>query len=174
MNRTTFVKTLHRVPGGRGGIGTAVLGLGLGLALTALTFVALAGLTLAGCTYEVNGLHFTNQPPRASDIALPDQVLTVGRALTISKAESLFWDDDPLTLTATSSDTTVVAVSLAIEEDSYSLTFEAWSLGIATVSIVATEPEGDGSGDDQQPQGRSVTRTVVVTVVESAPLRAPL
>ena len=165
------MKTRPRVPGGRGGIGTVVLGHGLGLALTALTFVALAGLTLAGCTYEVNGLHFTNQAPRASVVELPDQVLTVGRALTISKAENLFWDDDPLTLTATSSDTTVVAVSLAIEEDSYSLTLEARSLGMATVSIVATEPEGDGSGD-QQPQGRSVTRTVVVTVVESAPLRA--
>jgi len=30
------VKTLHRVPGERGGIGTVVVGLGLGLALTAL------------------------------------------------------------------------------------------------------------------------------------------
>lgn len=135
-------------------------------------FVALAGLTLAGCTYEVNGLHFTNQPPQASTVELADQVLTVGRALTISKAENLFWDDDPLTLTATSSDTTVVAVSLALEEGSYSLTFDPRSPGMATVSIVATEPEGDGSGDDQQPQGRSVTRTVGVTVVESAPSRA--
>ncbi len=31
-----FVKTLHRVPGERGGIGAVVVGLGLGLALTAL------------------------------------------------------------------------------------------------------------------------------------------
>lgn len=31
-----LVKTLHRVPGERGGIGTVVVGLGLGLALTAL------------------------------------------------------------------------------------------------------------------------------------------
>lgn len=136
------------------------------------TFVALAGLTLAGCTYEVNGLHFANQPPQVSAVELADQVLTVGRALTISKAENLFWDDDPLTLTATSSDTMVVAVSLAIEEGSYSLIFDPRSPGMATVSIVATEPEGDGSGDDQQPQGRSVTRTVGVTV-ESAPSRAP-
>ena len=139
------------------------------------TLVALAGLTLAGCTsgIEVNGLHFPNQHPRASDLELPDQVLTVGRALTISKAENLFWDDDPLTLTATSSDTTVVAVSLAIEEGSYSLTSHPRSPGMATVSIVATEPEGDGSGDDEQPQGRSVTRTVGITVVESAQSRAP-
>lgn len=136
------------------------------------TFVALAGIVLAGC-YEVNGYPPPNQPPRVSAIELPDQVLTVGRPLTISKAENLFWDDDPLTLTATSSDTTVVAVSLAIEEGSYSLTFEARSPGMATVSIVATEPEGDGNDDDQQPQGRSVTRTVGVTVVESAPSRTP-
>ena len=137
------------------------------------TFIVLAGIVLGGCGHEINGLHFTNQPPRASDVELPDQVLTVGRALTISKAETLFWDDDPLTLSATSSDTMVVAVSLAIEEGSYSLTFDPQSPGMATVSIVATEPEGDGSGDDQQPQSRSVTRTVGVTVVESAPLRAP-
>lgn len=138
-------------------------------------FMALAGLTLAGCDggVEVNGLHFPNQPPRVSTVALPDQVMTVGRSLAISKAENLFWDDDPLTLSATSSDTTVVAVWLAIEEGSYSLTIHPRSPGMATVSIVATEPEGDGSGDDQQPQGRSVTRTVGVTVVESAPRRAP-
>ncbi len=138
-------------------------------------FMALAGLTLAGCDrgVEVNGLYLSNLPPQASTIALPDQVMTVGRSLTISKAENLFWDDDPLTLSATSSDTTVVAVSMAIEEGSYSLTFHPRSPGMATVSIVATEPEGDGSGDDQQPQGRSATRTVGVTVVESAPRRAP-
>ena len=137
------------------------------------TFIVLAGIVLGGCGHEINGWHFPNQPPQASAVELPDQVLTVGRPLTISKAENLFWDDDPLTLTATSSDTTVVAVSLAIEEGSYSLTFEARSPGMATVSIVATEPEGDGNDDDQQPQGRSVTRTVGVTVVESAPSRTP-
>lgn len=136
-------------------------------------FMALAGLTLAGCIYEDNGLVFTNRAPQVSSVELPDQVLTVGRPLTISKAENLFWDDDPLTLSATSSDTTVVAVSMASEEGSYSLTFDPRSPGMATVSIVATEPEGDGSGDDQQPQGRSVTRTVGVTVVESAPRPAP-
>ena len=135
------------------------------------TFMALTGLALAGCGIEVNGLYFSNQPPRVSAVELPDQVLTIGRPLTISRAENLFWDDDPLTLSATSSDTTVVAVSMAFEEGSYSLTFDPRSPGMATVSIVATEPEGDG-GDDQQPQGRSVTRTVGVTVVESAPRRA--
>lgn len=137
------------------------------------TFMALGGLTLAGCDIEVNGYPPPNQPPQVSAVQLPDQVLTVGRPLTISRAENLFWDDDPLTLTATSSDTTVVAVSMALEEGSYSLTFDPRSPGMATVYIVATEPEGDGSGDDQQPQGRSVTRTVGVTVVESAPRRAP-
>ncbi|MDE2980771.1 MAG: hypothetical protein OXU74_06190 [Gemmatimonadota bacterium] len=81
------------------------------------TFMALTGLALAGCGIEVNGLYFSNQPPRVSAVELPDQVLTIGRPLTISRAER--------------------------------------SPGMATVSIVATEPEGDG-GDDQQPQGRSV------------------
>ena len=136
--------------------------------------IALAALVLGGCGYvEINGYLPPNQPPRASAVDLPDQVLTVGRALTISKAENLFSDDDTLTLTATSSDTTVVAVSLALDEGSYSLTFDPRSPGMASVAIVATEPEGDGSDDDQQPQGRSVTRTVGVTVVESAPRRAP-
>ena len=102
---------------------------------------------------------------RESAIELPDQVPTVGWSLTISKAENLFRDDATQTLTATSSDTLVVAVSLAPEEGSYSLTFDpAVAQGMACVANVATEPEGDGSDDEQQPQGRSVTRTVGVTV----------
>lgn len=134
------------------------------------TSMALAALVLGGCEQEqaiINGYLPPNQPPGASAVELPDPVLTVGQALTISKAENLFWDDDPLTLTATSSDTTVLAVSMAVEEGSYSLTLDPRSPGTATVAIVATEPDGDGSDDDQQPRGRSVTRTVGVTVIEA-------
>ena len=131
------------------------------------TFVALAGIVLAGC-YEVNGYPPPNQPPRVSAIELPDQVLTVGQSLTISGAETLFADDDPLTLTATSSDTTVVAVSLVRVDYTYSLILDALSPGAAEVSVVATEPMGDGSQDPYQPKGRSVTRTLNVTVVDSA------
>lgn len=132
------------------------------------TFMVLAALVLGSCERAIiNGYPPPNQPPERSAVELPDQVLTVGRALTISKAENLFWDDDTLTLTATSSDTTVVAVSLALEEGSYSLTIDPLSPGVASVAIVATEPEGYGSDDDQQPRGRSVTRRVGVTVVEA-------
>lgn len=135
--------------------------------------MALAGLTLAGCGVVVNGYPPPNQPPRVSAVDLPDQVLTVGRPLTISRAENLFSDDDPLTLAAMSSDTMIVAVSVAGEGGSYSLTFDPRSPGTAEVAVVATEPEGDGSDDDQQPRGRSVTRSVGVTVVEAAPRRSP-
>lgn len=45
---------------------------------------------------------------------------------------------------------------------------DALSPGTVDVSIVATEPQGDGSGDEYQPSGRSVTRTINVTVVDSA------
>lgn len=77
------------------------------------TFMVLAGIVLGGCGYEViNGHPPPNKPPQVSAIELPDQVLTVGQSLTISGAETLFTDDDPLTLAATSSDTAVVAVSL--------------------------------------------------------------
>ncbi len=132
------------------------------------TFMTLAALVLGSCERVIiNGYPPPNQPPGRSAVELPHQVLTVGRALTISKAENLFWDDDTLTLTATSSDTTVVTVSLALEEGSYSLTIHPRSPGVASVAIVATEPDGDGSDDDQQPRGRSVTRRVGVTVVEA-------
>lgn len=132
------------------------------------TFMALAGLTLAGCGVVVNGYPPPNQPPQVSSVNLPDQMLTVGRPLTISRAENLFADDDSLTLAAISSDTVIVAVSVSGEGGSYSLTFDPRSPGTAEVDIVATEPESDGSDDDQQPQGRSVTRTVGVTVVAGA------
>ena len=137
------------------------------------TFMVLAALGFAGCGEIINGYPQPNRAPRESAIELPDQVLTVGRPLTISNAENLFRDDDTLTLTATSSDTTVVVVSVAHDAGSYSLTFDPQSPGMASVAIVATEPEGDGSDDDQQPQGRSVTRTVGVTVVDSVPPREP-
>ena len=61
----------------------------------------------------------------------------------------------------------VVAVSMVLVDYTYSLTFHALAPGVAEVSITATEPMGDGSQDDQQPSGRSVTRTVSVTVVDS-------
>ena len=129
------------------------------------TSMALAALVLGGCEQVIINGYPPNQPPGASAVELPDQVLTVGQALTISKADNLFSDDDSLTLTATSSDTTVLAVSMAVEEGSYSLTLDPRSPGTATVAIVATEPDGDRSDDDQQPRGRSVTRTVGVTVI---------
>ena len=58
---------------------------------------------------------------------------------------------------------------------SFSVTLDALSPGAAEVSIVATEPMGDGSHrrrlpflapqDHQQPLGLTATRTVNVTVV---------
>ena len=139
---------------------------------TPLTLVALLAVaTISGCREGccdviINGHPPPNAPPRASQVEFPDPTLTAGRSLTVSGVESLFLDhDDPLTLTATSSDTTVVAVSMVGINYSFSLTFDALSPGAAEVSIVATEPMGDGSQDDQQPMGRSATRTVNVTVV---------
>ena len=66
---------------------------------------------LPGCGVEINGYPPPNAPPQTSGVEFPDAVMTVGQSLTVSGVESLFIDDDPLTLTATSSDTTVVAVS---------------------------------------------------------------
>lgn len=135
--------------------------------LALLVVVATSGFP--GCVYEeINGYPPPNTPPRASQVEFPDQAMTVGQSLTISGAETLFTDDDPLTLTATSSDTTVVAVSLVRVDYTYSLILDALSPGAAEVSIVATEPMGDGSQDPYQPKGRSVTRTINVTVVDSA------
>ena len=136
------------------------------LTLVALLAVATINGCREGCCGPINGYPLPpNGPPRASQVEFPDPTLTAGRSLTVSGVESLFQDDDPLTLSATSSDTTVVAVSMVGIDYSYSLTFEALSPGVAEVSIVATEPMGDGSQDDQQPLGRSATGTVNVTVV---------
>ena len=132
-----------------------------------LAVVATSGFP--GCVYEeINGYPPPNTPPRASQVEFPDQVMTAGQSLTVSGVESLFVDDDPLTLTATSSDTTVVTVSIVLVDYTYSLTLDALSPGTAEVAIVATEPMGDGSQDEYQPSGRSVTRTINVTVVDSA------
>lgn len=136
---------------------------------TALTLLAAATTTSCnGCGEIINGYPPPNSPPRISSIELPDPIMTAGQSLTISGAETLFTDDDPLTLTAASSDTTVVAVSLVRVDYTYSLILDALSPGAAEVSIVATEPMGDGSQDPYQPKGRSVTRTLNVTVVDSA------
>lgn len=136
---------------------------------TALTLLAAATTTgCNACGEIINGYPPPNSPPRISSIELPDPIMTAGQSLTISGAETLFADDDPLTLTATSSDTTVVAVSLIRVDYTYSLILDALSPGTAEVSVVATEPMGDGSGDEYQPSGRSVTRTINVTVVDSA------
>lgn len=136
---------------------------------TALTLLAAATTTgYNACGEIINGYPPPNSPPRISSIELSDPIMTAGQSLTISGAETLFTDDDPLTLTAKSSDTTVVAVSLIRVDYTYSLILDALSPGTAEVSIVATEPMGDGSGDEYQPSGRSVTRTLNVTVVDSA------
>ncbi len=140
-------------------------------AMAMLVVAAIASCRGSDCDaiIVINGYPPPNSPPRASRVELPDQVMTVGQELTVSGVESLFLDDDLLTLTAASSDTTVVAVSLARNNEySFSLTLNALSPGAAEVSIVATEPAGDGSQDDQQPSGRSATREINVTVVESS------
>lgn len=144
--------------------------------LTVRALLAVAATSgLLGCgEVGINGRPPPNAPPRASEVEFSDPFMTAGQSLTVSGAESLFLDhDDPLTLTATSSDTTVVAVYMVLVDYAYSLTLHALSPGVAEVSITATEPMGDGSQDDQQPSGRSVTRTVSVTVVDSTAQQAP-
>lgn len=130
-----------------------------------LAIAAVSGCRGGCCDVIINGHPPPNAAPQASQVEFPDPTLTEGRSLTISGVESLFRDDDPLTLTATSSDTTVVAVSMVRIDYSYSLTLDALSPGTAEVAIVATEPMGVGSQDDQQPSGRSATRTFTATVV---------
>ena len=142
-----------------------------------ISMALLAVATIGGCresccdvnVHPINGYAPTNAPPRASQVEFPDPTLTAGHSLTVSGVESLFLDDNPLTLTATSSDTMVVAVSMVGIDYRFSLTLDALSPGAAEVSIVATEPVGRrpflGPQDPQQPLGLSATRTVNVTVV---------
>ena len=82
------------------------------LTLAALLAVATISGCREGCCDPINGYPLPNGPPRASQVEFPDPTLTAGQSLTVSGVESLFRDDDPLTLTATSSDTTVVVVSM--------------------------------------------------------------
>ena len=80
---------------------------------TSMALLAVVGTSgVPGCVYEINGYPPPNSPPRASNVEFPDPIMTAGQSLTVSGVESLFVDDDPLTLTATSSDTTVVTVSI--------------------------------------------------------------
>ena len=136
----------------------------------ALTFVALLAVAATSgceeCCVIINGHPPPNSPPRASDVELPDLTIAAGRSFTVSGAESLFLDEDPLTLTASSSDTMVVAASMTLADYTHTLTLDALSPGTAVVAIVATEPMGSGNQpqDEYQPSGRSFTRTVNVTV----------
>ena len=54
------------------------------------TFMVLAALGFAGCGEIINGYPPPNQAPRETAIELPDQILTVGRQLKLSRAENLF------------------------------------------------------------------------------------
>lgn len=71
--------------------------------LTSMALLAVA--TIGGCRggccdVIINGHPPPNAFPRASHVEFPDPTLTAGRSLTVSGVESLFQDDDPLTLTA--------------------------------------------------------------------------
>lgn len=123
-------------------------------ALTMLAVAATASCRGSGGLVLPKDYPPPNSPPRASPVELPDQVMTAGQELTVSGAESLFLDEDLFTLTAASSDTTVVAVSLARNNEySFSLTLHALSPGAAEVSIVVTEPAAMGAGTTSSHRG---------------------
>ena len=83
--------------------------------------------------------------PRVSDIKLPDLILGVGNAVVILDVSVLF-TGDPFTFSASSSDTTVVAVLLTPppfeRSPSYRLTISALAPGVAEVRVQADGYEG--------------------------------
>ena len=102
-----------------------------------------------------------NEPPRASWIPLPDVILQVGSSVTVLDSETLFWDNDHLTITAESSDPAVVAVAVApggpAISTPYTLTILAVAPGVAVVTLTATEAEREAP--------LSATREFKVTVI---------
>ena len=86
-----------------------------------------------------------NEAPRASLIPLPGVILEVGSSLTVLDSETLFWDNDHLTITAESSDPAVIAVAVApggpAVNTPYTLTVLAVAPGVAVVTLTATEAE---------------------------------
>lgn len=103
-------------------------------------------------------------PPTATSVPFDDLTLEVGDSVVVESVEALFVGYIPLTFTAGSSDTTVLRASV---REAVRLTITARAPGSADVSVTATEPTRDpndwyGLG----PQGRSVTRTAKVTVIE--------
>ena len=86
-----------------------------------------------------------NEPPRASWIPLADLILEVGSSVTVLDSETLFWDNDHLTIAAESSDPALVAVAIdpggPVISTSYKLTVLAVAPGVAVVILTATEAE---------------------------------
>lgn len=90
--------------------------------------------------------------------------LEVGDSVVVESVEALFIGYTPLTFTAGSSDTTVLRASV---REAVRLTITARAPGSADVNLTATEPARDPNDSlGLGPQGRSVTRTAKVTVIE--------
>ena len=82
-----------------------------------------------------------NRAPEAAD-AIPAQTVFTGQ--TASVDASIYFrdlDGDPLTYTATSSNPEVVTVTITAA----TLTIRAVTSGVATVTVVATDPDGDAA-----------------------------
>ena len=133
-----------------------ITGAGPGTATVTVTARDPGGLTAtqnAGVTVEQ-----PNRAPAAVVSTAPPQTSNVGDTLALDVAP--FFSDpdgDPLAFTAESSDTGVVAVSVA----GSTLTGVALAAGVATVTVSATDPEG-----------LTAALTAEVTVVQ--PNRAPV
>ena len=103
-------------------------------------------------------------PPAASSVPFEDLTLEVGDSVVVESVEALFIGYTPLAFTAGSSDTTVLRASV---REAMRLTITARAVGSADVSVTATEPARDPNDSyGLGPQGRSVTRTAKVTVIE--------
>ena len=105
-----------------------------------------------------------NRPPAASG-TLPDQALTLSGTLDVDVSRAFVDPDgDALTYAASSSASSVVAVSVA----GASVTLTAMSAGTATVQVTATDPSGLSAA---QSFAVAVTSATAVTRFTDDPLR---
>ena len=97
-------------------------------------------------------------PPQLypSDVQFNDLTMKVGHSVVFLNAQALFTHSNPVEITAASSDTTVVVVS--VEDGSpaviYNVTIMAAASGVATVTVTATDVW----------ESLTSTRTITVTV----------
>ena len=134
------------------------------------TLVAVGTTTITVTATDPGGLSATQTftvtvvPPNSAPVAvgtIPDQtVYTAGTARTITVDVSSYFSDpnnDTLTYSATSSDTSIATVSVSTA----TVTITGVAAGTATITVTATDPGG-----------LTATQTFTVTVVQ--PNRAPV